>query len=87
MCGVAARERCSLVQCRLCKRRIEAVGGAEQLCRYHLEATVELRKGYEVWKSAYSDISWRDYLKRTKALEDTGQWIKDVISLEEERIH
>jgi hypothetical protein len=44
-----------------------------------------LKRGYELWNEAYSGISWRDYLNRVKTLEDTGGWIKDVISLEETR--
>jgi hypothetical protein len=70
------------LQCRVCKRRADQGG---ELCRYHASAVDSLKRGYTVWKEAYPGISWRDYLNRVKTLEDTGGWIKDVLSLEETR--
>lgn len=70
------------MQCKLCKRRAEH---DSELCRYHASAADSLKRGYELWKEAYSGISWRDYLNRVKTLDDTGGWIKDVISMEETR--
>jgi hypothetical protein len=42
-----------------------------------------LKRGYKAWNEAYSEITWREYLNRVKTLGDTGQWIKEVIKLEE----
>jgi hypothetical protein len=68
------------MQCKLCARKAE---GAGELCRYHSAARDALKRGYGAWKEAYSGISWRDYLNKVKALDETGQWIKDVVTLEE----
>ena len=43
-----------------------------------------LKRGYKAWDEAYSGISWGEYLNRVKTLADTGQWITEVIGLEEE---
>ncbi|MGD0637299.1 MAG: hypothetical protein ABSA72_04595 [Nitrososphaerales archaeon] len=68
------------MKCKLCRREAEEDG---DLCRYHSAARNALKKGHEVWDRAYSGLSWRDYLNRVKALDETGQWIKEVITLEE----
>jgi DNA topoisomerase I len=68
------------MQCKLCRREAER---DDELCRYHSAARAELKKSYQVWKQAYSGVSWREYLNRVKTLDDTGQWIKEVITLEE----
>lgn len=41
-----------------------------------------LRENYQVWKKAYKDITWQEYLARLLELEDTGGWIKDIIKHE-----
>jgi hypothetical protein len=66
--------------CKICRR--EAKKG-EELCAYHSEARMALKDGYAKWNEAYSGISWRDYLNRVKTIEGTGQWVKDVITLED----
>jgi hypothetical protein len=68
------------MQCKLCKR--EPVK-ASDLCLYHSEARDALKRAHAAWEEAYSGMPWRDYLNRVKALDETGQWIKDVITLEE----
>jgi len=70
------------MECKLCRREVRAKDGS--LCDYHQDARNSLRRAYEAWNIAYSGISWREYLNKVKALEDTGAWIKDVISLEDE---
>ena len=69
------------MQCELCRREIRAKSGS--LCRYHQEALESLRAGYEAWNAAYSGIAWEVYLDKVKTLQDTGEWIKEVIVLEE----
>jgi hypothetical protein len=44
---------------------------------------VALKSGYAQWNEAYSGMSWGEYLNRVKTAEGTGQWVKDVITLEE----
>jgi hypothetical protein len=68
------------MQCKVCKREAETSHG---LCRHHSEARDALKSGYKRWQEAYSDISWGEYLNRVKALDETGRWIKEVISVEE----
>jgi hypothetical protein len=70
------------MQCKLCRRETEEEEGGG-LCRYHSTARDALKRGYEAWKEAYPGLAWRDYLNRVKALESTGQWIKEVVTLEE----
>lgn len=68
------------MQCKLCKRETEKDG---DLCRYHSEARDALKRAYRNWEEAYSGITWREFLNRVKALDETGQWINEVIGLEE----
>jgi DNA topoisomerase I len=69
------------MRCKLCARKVKAESGS--LCDYHLEAMETLKRGHGEWNEAYSGISWREYLNRVKTLAETGQWIKEVIALEE----
>ena len=68
------------MQCKLCRREVKTDG---ELCRYHSAAGDALKRAHEGWEQAYSGLSWREYLNRVKALDETGQWIKEVITLEE----
>ena len=42
-----------------------------------------MKKGYGAWKEAYSEMPWDEYLQRVKAIENTGQWVKEVIDMEQ----
>ena len=68
-------------QCKLCRR--ETSNSSEDLCVYHSAARNELKRSYQRWCSAYSEMSWMKYLNTVKGLEHTGQWIRDVIAMEE----
>lgn len=68
------------MSCKLCKRAAKDASG---LCRYHLLAMAELKKGYAIWNDAYSGMSWKDYLHRVKTAQGTGRWVRDVVSMEE----
>lgn len=68
------------MQCKLCKREAQE---SKNLCGYHAAAQAALRKGYERWSAAFPGLSWNDYLNRVKTAGETGQWIRDVITLEE----
>jgi hypothetical protein len=74
------------MRCKLCRRWAaeDGGGGGSGLCRYHSAARDALKRAYEAWREAYSGLSWRDYLNRVKALEQTGQWTREVVALEEE---
>lgn len=67
------------MQCKICKR----IARNSVFCGYHEDARDALRKGYEVWKVAYSEMSWSEYLQRVKAIENTGQWVREVIEMQE----
>jgi hypothetical protein len=54
----------------------------EEFCLYHTRALGELKKHYGSWVNAYGGISWKDYLKRLDSMDETGQWIKEIIRLE-----
>lgn len=70
------------MNCQLCRRKAESYG----LCRYHVAARDELKKGYERWREAYSGMSWKEYLNRVKRLDTTGHWVREVASLMEREV-
>jgi len=49
-----------------------------ELCRYHLEASNNLRVAYEGWKEA-TGINWEEYIVKIAQIEETGRWVIDVI--------
>jgi hypothetical protein len=67
------------MHCKICKR----IAKDSEFCGYHEAARDALKKGYGVWKEAYSGISWGEYLQRVKAIENTGQWVREVIEMEQ----
>jgi len=67
------------MKCRVCERPAKKGG----LCSYHARAFAALKKGFVAWNNAYSNMSWKGYLKRVKDAEGTGQWVKEVITVEE----
>ena len=70
------------MQCKICKRDAKDEDG---LCRYHHAASTALKKGYERWNDALSGMPWNEYLNRVKTLDGTGQWVKEVVTMEENR--
>jgi hypothetical protein len=66
--------------CKLCRKEVKK---GEELCRYHSDARSALKNGYSRWKEAYSGMPWDAYLNRVKTAEGTGEWVKQVITLEE----
>ena len=67
------------MQCKICKRIAQDSG----FCGYHKAARDALKKGYGAWKEAYSQMPWDEYLQRVKAIENTGQWVREVIEMDE----
>ncbi len=64
-------------KCYICNRESE-----ESLCAYHKLAYEALRDNYEVWRKAYGDITWKEYIARVYERSETGRWVKDVIKHE-----
>lgn len=64
------------VRCKLCGR--EAVA---DLCRHHERAKLKVEAGYELWKEAYGEMKWRDYLDKVKRNGQTGQWAKEIAEM------
>jgi hypothetical protein len=63
-----------MTNCGICGRETSD----DELCRYHHEASNNLRAAYEGWKKA-TGINWEDYLDRISQIEETGRWVIDVI--------
>jgi hypothetical protein len=67
-----------LVRCMLCSRKTTS----EKYCEYHRMSSEKLTSGYDIWKRAYGEISWTDYLVKLRSLHETGSFIKDIIGIE-----
>ncbi|MFW9805296.1 MAG: hypothetical protein ACFFFK_01045 [Candidatus Thorarchaeota archaeon] len=61
--------------CKICDR---ITLKENSLCQYHQTALENVHSAYESWKSA-SGINWEEYIEKLYELEETGQWILDVI--------
>jgi hypothetical protein len=55
---------------------------SEKYCESHSMSHQKLVSGYDLWKKAYGEISWREYLVKLHSLEQTGSFIKDIIDAE-----
>ena len=69
-------------KCKLCQREAEE---KSELCAHHLAAEETLRNAYSIWRNAYSELSWDEYLEKIKQLKGTGQWVKEIIESEKEK--
>lgn len=69
------------MRCKICKKFAKE----GQYCANHTAARDSLIAGYRVWENAYHGMAWKDYLRRIEGLEETGHWVKEVISNEEGR--
>lgn len=68
------------MKCRLCQRPSESEAG---FCRYHGRAKVALEEAYKVWKNAYGELTWAQYLDKIIKNQETGQWASEVAKLME----
>lgn len=66
-------------KCAACARETDSSG---RYCSYHARALGQLKSHYDSWVDAYGGISLQDYMKRLHKMEETGQWIKEVIEAE-----
>ena len=60
--------------CAICER--ERTG--ELFCRYHERAFKNLKEKYEIWKSRYGTLSWKEYLMKQINLDQNGVWVREV---------
>jgi hypothetical protein len=67
-------------ECSVCHRDVIAEG--KKYCLYHSQAYDSLQKEYKAWVNAYGGISWETYMKKLLDLDQTGDWVKDVIRIE-----
>jgi hypothetical protein len=54
----------------------------KKYCNYHNEAFNNIKRHYQLWVSAYGLLSWNDYLDKLLKMNETGNWIKEVILIE-----
>ena len=62
-------------ECRICGRS----SAEEDLCEYHSTAYTILRSAFEKWAATMEGLTWEEYIDSVRRLENTGQWIKEVI--------
>ena len=67
------------MKCKLCQREGSQ---ASDFCGRHMVAEEALRSRYAIWRNAYEELSWTEYLRKIKQLKGTGQWVKEVIANE-----
>ena len=67
-----------MATCSLCKRECAP---SSTLCKYHLEAKMELESGHRQWSEAYGAMTWKEYLQRIQKSSETGQWAKEVAGM------
>jgi hypothetical protein len=70
------------MKCKLCQREAEE---KSEFCVNHLAAEETLRNAYPIWRNAYSELSWSEYLDKVKQLKGTGRWVKEIVEPEKEK--
>jgi hypothetical protein len=65
--------------CCVCSRKVLTT---KKYCFYHNQALDDIKEHYAKWVYAYGVISWNDFLNRLLYMDETGSWIKEVISVE-----
>lgn len=65
------------MKCRLCER--DAIS---DLCGRHQAARDQVLLAYPRWSRAYGGLVWEDYLDMVKRNRRTGQWAREVASME-----
>ncbi|MDG6933806.1 MAG: hypothetical protein JRN68_03835 [Nitrososphaerota archaeon] len=61
--------------CNLCERKKEK---DSDYCIYHSEAFKIINEKFPLWKDAFGELSWKEYLENLIKNSATGQWIKEV---------
>ncbi len=65
-------------KCSACSRK----ASTDKYCDYHAQSFKSLKEHYNQWVKAYGTISWSDYLTKLVKLNETGIWVKEVVSVE-----
>jgi hypothetical protein len=65
-------------KCSACSRK----ASTDKYCDYHAQSFESLKEHYNQWVKAYGTISWSDYLTKLANKNETGIWVKEVISIE-----
>jgi hypothetical protein len=65
--------------CRACPRKVPTT---KKYCSYHSQALDDIKEHYMKWVHAHGHVSWNDFLDRLLNMNETGSWIKEVISVE-----
>jgi hypothetical protein len=64
-------------KCSACHR--DVIAKEKRYCLYHSQAYDSLQKEYKAWMNAYGGVSRETYMKKLLDLDQTGDWVKDVI--------
>jgi len=65
--------------CSLCERPLEL---ETSYCNFHRIAYTEIKSRFSEWNTAFGNISWERYLETIIGLKETGDWAKEVATLE-----
>jgi hypothetical protein len=65
-------------KCSACSRN----ASIDIYCDYHAQSFESLKEHYKKWVKAYGIMSWSDYLNKLLKINDTGIWVKQVVSVE-----
>jgi hypothetical protein len=47
-----------------------------------MQAYDNLKEHYKIWNKAFEGLSWIDYMNKVVKLNETGSWVKEVVSAE-----
>ena len=64
-----------MIECHICGRK--SVNGG--FCEYHQAAHINLKITFEIWAKATGGVTWEEYIRLVYKLEETGQWVKEII--------
>ena len=67
-------------KCAACGRK--AMPGSNKYCTYHAQALARLADHYKTWAGAYGSMSWDSFIARLSKMQETGDWVKEVIAAE-----
>jgi hypothetical protein len=62
------------MKCQLCERDADS----DVLCRHHAKAKKNVETAYQLWKDAYGEIAFSEYLETIVGNPETGRWAIEV---------
>lgn len=69
------------MRCKACNKEANEKG----FCVYHHGAYLKVMEAYKMWKRAYGELTWEDFLDRLEKNEYTGQWVRDILGIMREK--